>query len=458
MHVPSLWIIILVEGFVTLSTEILTIRQLMPFVGNSVIVTSIIIGLFLLFLAYGYLVGGKHKDNLYTKLHRNFIISALIISIGLSYPFIDIFFQIMSKINIHLLVALVIYLLIITSPLVFLLGQTVPITVNLIKSNNSKGEISGKVLHINTIGSFLGSTLTTIVLMNYLGVAWTVAISAGLLIALALFSSKTIKPRISILNSIALTAIFASYYLNIHIEDSLFVKTNSYGNYQVIKNAKLYNTKGHLLIANNSAASFVAEYSNNGFPYIEFIKKTITKHLKMKNHDILVLGAGAFSLTNSGNLNNKVTYVDIDKDLLNISRNYLGATLNHKFIADDARAYLNRTSTKYDAIVLDTYQSTLIIPSHLVTKEYYKTVRAHLKNGGTAILNIIADPLLKDPFSQKIDNTIRSVFAHCMSHPLSYHNIPTNIIYVCFNHNSETNEVYTDNKNTALIDNVALLD
>lgn len=50
--------ILILEGFVTISVEILTIRQLIPFYGNSVIITSIIIGIFLLFLAFGYWRGG----------------------------------------------------------------------------------------------------------------------------------------------------------------------------------------------------------------------------------------------------------------------------------------------------------------------------------------------------------------------------------------------------------------
>lgn len=165
-HSLSLWVIILVEGFVTLSSEILTIRQLVPFVGNSVVVTSVIIGIFLLFLAYGYLAGGKHNKELEKKLRNNFIIASIFIGIGLSYPFLNVFFYFTKQLDINLIFSLVLYLLLVTSPLVYLLGQTVPITVNLIKSNISKGEISGRVLHINTIGSFLGSTLTTVLLMN----------------------------------------------------------------------------------------------------------------------------------------------------------------------------------------------------------------------------------------------------------------------------------------------------
>jgi predicted membrane-bound spermidine synthase len=55
-------IILLFEGFITISVELILIRQLIPFYGNSVIVTSVFIGIFLLFLAIGYWRGSKSQE------------------------------------------------------------------------------------------------------------------------------------------------------------------------------------------------------------------------------------------------------------------------------------------------------------------------------------------------------------------------------------------------------------
>lgn len=68
-------LIILIEGFVSISVEILAIRQLLPVAGGSVIVTSLIIGVFLLFLALGYKQGGKLHINPKKVLQTNFFIS-----------------------------------------------------------------------------------------------------------------------------------------------------------------------------------------------------------------------------------------------------------------------------------------------------------------------------------------------------------------------------------------------
>src|SRR3990167_877700 len=80
-------LVVLVEGFVSIAIEILTIRQLLPVAGGSVIVTSLIIGFFLLFLACGYHRGGKLHQNLPKVLRINFFIAAIWLGVGLSYGF-----------------------------------------------------------------------------------------------------------------------------------------------------------------------------------------------------------------------------------------------------------------------------------------------------------------------------------------------------------------------------------
>ena len=59
-----------------------------------------------------------------------------------------------------------------------------------------------------------------------------------------------------------------------------------------------------------------------GFEYIELIKRILFQDLQLSGKNILILGAGGFSFTADGNLNNKFTYVDIDPDLNNIVTKY----------------------------------------------------------------------------------------------------------------------------------------
>lgn len=55
--------ILFLEGFVSVSLQMLMMRQLVPFVGSSVVVSSLVVGFFLASLSLGYAMGGRVKEN-----------------------------------------------------------------------------------------------------------------------------------------------------------------------------------------------------------------------------------------------------------------------------------------------------------------------------------------------------------------------------------------------------------
>lgn len=460
MSKSLLFFIILVEGFITLSAEILTIRQLLPVVGNSVIVTSLIIGIFLLFLAYGYRKGGQYQNNYITILKNNFTIAAIWIGIGLSYAFILAFFTFFqTNLTQNVLISLSCYLMLVTAPLVYILGQTVPITMNLFKDSmqNTKiktkecsaeaGAIGGKVLHWSTLGSFLGAILTSLLLMNYLGVAWTVFINFALLAILTLILYSTLQK--DVLRYIVLVVgLVLAYGLNISSEREMFVSTNSYSNYGVF----LDQHKSKYLMINEAACS-LATLEQRGFPYIELVKKILFVDMGLQQKDILVLGAGGFSISAAGTQGNRFTYVDIDKDVHSVVKKYFLDKINGQFVAEDARAYLNAHANSYDVIFSDVYSNKRTIPAHLLTQEYFMSVRNSLRPNALAVFNVIARPTMDDNYSMRVDNTIRSVFNQCMVVPIKYIEGPQNIMYFCRNNNNiMKNDLYTDNQNQATLD------
>lgn len=450
----TLYGIILIEGFVTIAAEILTIRQLMPLVGNDIIVTSLIIGVFLLFLAYGYRKGGQYTQNFKRILKVNFIIAALLLGVGLSYGFVAHFFSGFSQyISQNTYFALVSYLLLITAPLVYLLGQTVPITMHLFNSKGSAGQLGGQVLHLSTIGSFLGSILTSAILMHFFGVALTVFINFCLLLLLVALVWDKQKPNWLEAGAIVTSACFI-YIANVQIEKLNFIMTTPYGNYSVEK--EVVDNENHLekkrLKINNSYSSFLDE-SYKAYPYIEMIKFILFNDLKYTDKDILVLGAGGFTLSAENDYSNHFTYVDIDRAIKKVVENHYLDNLKGNFKAQDARAFINQTNGSYDAIVIDTYTHDRAIPAHLSTKEFYQAVKSRLSKDGVAILNVIASPFMQDPLSKRVDATIRSVFPHCMSIPINYSEALTNIIYSC--QNDEENApalVYLDNDSRVALD------
>lgn len=445
LSLPVIYTIILVEGFVTISLEILSIRQLVPFVGNSVVTTSIIIGVFLLFLALGYQKGGRIQENYATRLIHNFLIAGLLIGIGLSFPMLEVYFRFISLVmKDNLLFILTTYLLVILAPSIYLLGQTVPITMHLKNTDGSAGQIGGHVLYLSTIGSFLGAVLTSLVCMRYLGVAQTVFFNY--LCLLTLIGILVIKSKehtfVLLLSIIAAIPVFM---MNVSFEKIHFVKTTNYANYQLINTDKYYGTEGKVLVINHSNSSYINE-AGLGFPYLEKIK-TIFEDLKFEGQDILVLGAGGFVLGVQDSKNH-YTYVDIDDALPGIVKdNDFIDKINGEIIIKDARQYLLTSNIKYDAIVLDAYSHKRAVPFHLTTQAFFELVKTHLKADGIMVSNVIMEPLQMSEFGQNIDNTIRSVFKHCSQMPLHFKRESTNNIYVCQGKENSDSQIYVDNSN-----------
>lgn len=447
-------LIIFVEGFVSIAIEILTIRQLLPVAGGSVIVTSLIIGIFLLFLALGYRQGGNQQQNLPYLLRRNFFIVAIWLGIGLSYIFIYTFFYCIQKVSgLHIVYPLLTYLLLVIAPLIYLLGQTVPITMNMIKQNRPAGSIGGNALGISTLGSFLGAILTTLVFMYFFGVAWTVFFNFILLILLSLVLTSN-KTSLLVHSIFTAVAIFIVYAFNIKIENLTFDLTNQYANYQVVsgKNYQLQNDAKMLII--NEAASSMIDKNNKGFQYAELVKKILFDDLKLRDADILVLGAGGFSISAENTFGNHITYIDVDKQIKKVTVPKFIPKLNSDLIIYDARHYLNVTDKKYQAILADAYSDIKSVPAHLITREYIMKIREHLREDGVAIFNMLGNPMLSDSYSKRIDNTIKSVFPNCMAIPIRYSNRVTNILYACSNTVTHQYDrvVYSDNLNNSTTD------
>ena len=443
----TLFTILLLEGFITISVEILTIRQLMPFYGNSVVITSIIIGFFLLFLALGYWRGGMWRNQYFERLGRNYLLSMIWIGVGLSYSFIKLFsYSTMTSLSLSYLMSLTLYLILVLAPIVYWLGQTIPITTNLFNQNQSVSKISGSALFLSTVGSFLGAMVTSLLLFQYVGVAWTVVINCILLFALVLklkahgqFGWWTF-----LLFGVVMLLI---KNLNVDAESQQFKLTNNYGNYEIIADDK----QARILKINESASSMITP-DQKGFGYIEFIRNILFEKLALKNKQILIIGAGGFSLTANGTHDNQVTYVDIDPAIKSIAEQYfLSGPIKGNFVGEDIRLFLNQRPEKYDVIISDAYSNDVSIPPSLLTVEYFELLANHLKPSGLIVLNIISNPLFKDDYSRRLNNTIFTVFPYCSIIPLNWDLHLSNVIYICPNNTREKGR-YTDNLNSSTFD------
>ena len=462
-----LYTIILIEGYVVLSSELLAIRITIPFVGAGTDIISIIIAAVLVPLALGYQAGGNFKPGLQKngkynsirkRLLRNLLVSLCILTIGSSYPLMNDFFQ---SIWFHIfqtnnrLFLITLYSALFLAPPTFLLGQTLPLISHYFKNKNT-AQLSGKLLCYSTIGSFLGATFSTIILMALLGINYAAMLNLILLTSLILVLSKK---KITKQTVIAITVALLGVALN---SDATFKAMNiiESNQYHTISYVEL-NDKRMLSMNRNLSSILTLDGRKN--EYIEFMEAVALpeNNLKTDSKNILVIGAGGFTFGYEDEFNN-YEYVDIDPDLQKIAEKYfLNKKLsdNKTFIPQAARAFINKSQKKYDIIIVDTYIG-FAPPEHLLTIEFFQSIKERINDEGIVMFHFVLPINLNDKLSRNVDNTARYIFPHIERHVIwedyndwNRENAYDSIVYIYKKTSNQTKqEIYTDKKNKIMYD------
>jgi spermidine synthase len=102
--------------------------------------------------------------------------------------------------------------------------------------------------------------------------------------------------------------------------------------------------------------------------------------------------------------------VELDPTLNSVARRYFGAGDNPRLrlIAADGRPYLEKTTKRYDLVVVDAYRQPYV-PFYLATAEFFRLAREHLIPGGAIALNVAATPHDKR-LSDAIGTTLLTAF------------------------------------------------
>lgn len=437
-----LFLLVFIEGFVSLGAEILMLRRLLPHVGSTITVTAPTIGLFLLALALGYHAGGQVTSGYLSRVARNFALAALLVGVGLAGSLVDGVFAAFTS------APLAAFVLVagILCPVAWLLGQTVPILTNLLRHTHT-GARSGTALFWSTLGSFLGSMLLSLLVMPWLGVGVAAIVCAMLLlVALCWLPAPGLPKWPSLVALVMLT-------LLTNLGGSARSET-VYATYRVAPVELPGYLKPEALWINNSLASLIDRSEPPRHTrYIERLRRLLREDLPAREHEILVLGAGGFTLS-QGDTRNRFTYVDIDPAIREIAeRDYLHAPVVGEFVAADARRYVATSARKFDVVVVDVYSSGTSIPAHLVTREFWRETHGVLRAGGVMAANLILDAKLASPYARNLLATIQAEYGACAVEVLMPRRRLSNVLVWCHASGEvELPALYSDERNRADVD------
>lgn len=157
---------VFINGFAIMGIELLGGRVLSPYFGTSVYVWGSIITIFMLSLSLGYLWGGRLSSRKPSaKIFALFFVAAAILSLPIiffaDWTMTQVFMVVEDPRYGSLLSAILLYFL----PICFM-GMVSPYSIRLlVSSQEHSGRMAGLLYFISTLGSALGTLMTSFYLV-----------------------------------------------------------------------------------------------------------------------------------------------------------------------------------------------------------------------------------------------------------------------------------------------------
>ena len=195
-----IWLILCLafaSGFIIMSVELLGGRILAPYFGSSIYVWGSIITIFMMALSIGYLIGGRlslHQPSLF-RYGLFFIIAAIALTpvIVFANAWMDAVFIRIEDPRYGSLIASTVLFFIPTA----ILGMIAPYSVRLVvESTTTSGQVAGALYFVSTLGSALGTLMTSFYLVLWfdMNTIISVMISALLIAGVAAMAADRFFP------------------------------------------------------------------------------------------------------------------------------------------------------------------------------------------------------------------------------------------------------------------------
>lgn len=422
--------IALLEGFAGLGIEIYAIRISATYIGSSISITGVILAMVLIAIAVGYWYGGRLSQDI--KKPRQALLKA-----GHILSLSAISHAIACIVQLPLLAAMTLST---SNPIIAAMGvgllfgiglafgsTTIPLITQFLtlKYPNSDGVDAGKnagmMVAITTVGSVLGSTLTPILLLPYIGLMSSLALFITALalsaylctkLAVQLYSddyASQLAPRQNYLLAISAVVLTAAFIFLSKVDTGYQTSTGAWFIKQIIYEDKLAVTITDKPGQSTSSCWIYLTKKNchwYGEITVAAIEQTAPSTL------VFLGGAGMGTPSEVAHHNPKMalTVIDIDKDLPDIiEEHFLKAPIadNIEFIGDDARGYLTRNSdARYDFMLIDAFQGRYVA-SNLYTLEALSQFK---KNSKYIMANIIGQPNRAHGYTQTLFRNWYEVF------------------------------------------------
>lgn len=432
-----------VSGALGMIIELVAARILSPYLGNSNLIWTCIIGMMLAFMSLGYYFGGKIADkNPKRNIMSLFLLNAAIfISI---IPLIEVYvIEPLSKTSLSLpLVAIICSIITFGLPSLFL-ATVSPYAVKLKeKTVDEIGQVSGKMSSFSTIGSIVGTFLAGFLLIPKMGVKNIILMCVIILCLMSfiLYEKKNIKYIIKsvVIFTLLIVVILIGKELFKSVHKNIILDTDS--EYSRIWINKI-NDEMYALQVDTAYESVSTENNNLNAQYLEYYD--LFDYYKEYSKDILMIGGAAYTYPSyflEKYSEKNIDVVEIDPKMTEIANTYFDLDIENErlnIFHEDGRRFLNMSQKKYDCILIDAFKG-LNVPFQLTTIEALQSVKNSLNENGIVITNLVCALDGKDSELVKYEyTTYKEVFENVKIFQVGKGNVNDtdlqNLILVGFN-------------------------
>jgi spermidine synthase len=380
------------SGAILMALEILGSRVLAPRFGSSVFVWGALITTFLLALALGYWLGGRLADERPEEATLSIVLSiaaALILpSVAWARPLLEA----LNGAGLETRWAALAASLVLFLPPSLAMGMVSPLAVRVaVRELTTVGSVAGGYAALSTAGSIVGTIATAFFLIPAFPVpGLLLGLSFGLA-AGALLTSRRLPSRAAAV--LALSAFAAAAWTEAarggsHYETVLFERDTAYHHVVV---TELYGIRYLRFDAGTQSAMRLDHPERSVVMYDEAFFAAWAARPAIRRVCLIGLGAASFNRMLEHSVpGTTVDSVEIDPVVLDVARRYFRykPSARDRAVVEDGRVFLSRPGDPYDLVVLDAYNATGI-PFHLLTGEFFDTVRGRLSKEGVFVANIV---------------------------------------------------------------------
>ena len=383
-HLKSM---VLLSGFLSTSIQVLLIREITTVFQGNELMMSWTLGAWMLLTGAGTFWGRSKKNPEKAAGFLNKVLLLFAFLPVVIVPLLDVLKTSMFPPGImvnptYFLLILVVFL----APVCLLSGFIYSLLVNTFRY---EGNGFSKVYALEAAGSLLGGLIVSFVFVQRLSVIQSLLIL--LLLATILFAviRKEIKDYIAVTIALAAVVLSGIFQLDNLLKSFLFVnqkvlcsKETYYGNVTITENSGQYNFFG------NGSLLYTTDNTVTNEEYTHY---ALMQH---RNPKVILLVSGGIAGMVAEILKyssvESVDYVELNPKLIGLAAKYMPLPADQRvhLIFDDGRRAVQRTTKKYDVVILAVPDPSSLEINRFYTDEFLSLLKKKLNHGGIVLYGL----------------------------------------------------------------------